>query len=82
MFGNWYDLHPFRSAIAAEEKWVQGDKFREGPGLWPGLRLTTAQDAAMMVRQRRYTLAGQANVIHPHKQCIRIFDLHQPWLKR
>ena len=82
MFGNWHDLHPFRSAIAAEEKWVQGDKCWGSPGLWPGLRLTTAQNAAMRVRQRRYTLVGRLNEIHPHKQCIRIFDLYQPRIKR
>ena len=78
MFGNWDDLHPFRSAIASEEKWVQGRKCWG----WPGLSLTGAQRAAMLVRQRRYTLAGSEDVIHPHKQCIRVFNLYQPSMKR
>ena len=79
MFGTWDDLHHFRSAIAGDEKWVEGDKCW---GVWPGLRLTRAQDAATEVKQRRYTLAGSENVIHPHKHCIRIFDLYQPRMKR
>ena len=79
MFGNWDDFHPFRSAIADEEKWVQGGKCWGG---WPGLSLTRAQGAAMSVRQRRYTVVGYEDVIHPHKVCIRIFNLYQPWMKR
>ena len=79
MFGNWDDLHHFRSAISGHEKWVQGDKCW---GEWPGLMLTGAQYAAIAVKQRRYTLAGSENVIHPHKNCIRIFDLRQPWIER
>ena len=79
MFGNWHDLHAFRSAIADEEKWVQGGKCWGG---WPELRLTRAQGAVMLVRQRRYTVVGYEDVIHPHKVCIRIFNLYQPWMKR
>ena len=78
MFGDWYDLHPFRTAIAGDKEWVQGDKCWH----WPGLTLTGAQFAAVNVRQRRYTLVGSENVIHPHKRCIRIFDLYKPWLKQ
>lgn len=79
MFGNWDDLHLFRSAIASEGKWVQGPKCWGG---WPDVRLTWAQEAATMVKQRRYTLVGGENVIHPHKICIRIFNLYQSQVKR
>ena len=79
MFGMWHDLHDFRSAIADEEKWVQGDKCW---GEWPELGLTGEQYTALLVRQRRYTLVGSENVIHPHKVCIRVFNLYQPWMKR
>lgn len=78
MYGNWHDLHPFRSAIAGDEQWVEGDKCWD----WPGVRLTEAQYAAVSIRQRRYSLAGIDNGIHPHKCCIRVFDLYKSRMKR
>ena len=72
MFGKWDDLHRFRSAIASEGQWVQGPKCWGG---WPDVTLTWSQSSATMVRQRRYTLAGAENVVHPLEICIRIFNL-------
>ena len=68
-YGKWETLHHLREAIAGDGRWVEGDKCYG----WPGLTLTKAQDAAVSVRQRRYTLAGSEHVVHPHKECIRVF---------
>lgn len=71
-FGDWDTLHHIRQAIADDEQWAEGDKCYA----WPGLSLTNAQKTAVSVRQRRYTLAGDEDYVHPHRQCIRVF--HTP----
>ncbi len=68
-YGKWETLLHLREAIADDARWVEGDRCYG----WPGLTLTKAQDAAVSVRQRRYTLAGSEDVVHPHKECIRVF---------
>lgn len=72
-FGTWHTLHDLRKAIADDHSWEEGDKCYG----WPGLSLTEAQSAAVSVPQRRYTLAGSENVIHPHRECIRIFHTYR-----
>lgn len=71
--GNWHSLHHFHEAVASDEQWVEGEKCYE----WPGLSLTAAQYRAVHVKQRRYTLAGREDVVHPHKLCVRAFHIYR-----
>lgn len=75
-FGNWHDLYHFRHAIASDDQWVEGARRYS----WPGLRLTRWQDAAVRVKQRRYSLAWDlfGAQTHPHKCCIRVFHAGAP----
>ena len=68
-FGKWETLHHLRKAIASDDQWVEGDKCYR----WPGLSLSVAQEKAVNSKQRRYSLAGYEDVVHPHKECVRIF---------
>ena len=77
-FGNWYDLQHLRDAIAPGDEWVDGGIRYD----WPALRLTRAQEAPLSVRQRRYTVVGSEDIVHPHKQCIRVFTAYRPTVER
>ena len=77
-YGGWDTLHHLREAIAADKHWVQGGRCSG----WPGLSLTRAQFTAIMVKQRRYTVAGIENVVHPHSQCVRVFHAYGSGLER
>ena len=72
-FGGWHSLHDLRKAIADDGHWVEEGKCYS----WPGLSLTEAQDDAVDVKQRRYTMIGSEHLNHPHKQCIRIFRTYR-----
>lgn len=73
-FGKWDTLHDLRKAIASDDQWVEGDKCYKGPEL----SLSVAQKKAVSSKQRRYTLVGYEDVIHPHKECVRIFHAYRP----
>lgn len=73
-FGKWETLHDLRKAIASDDQWVEGDKCYR----WPGLSLSVAQEKAVSVKQRRYTLVGYEDVVHPHKECVRVFHAYRP----
>ena len=77
-FGRLDDLNHFREAIAGGDEWVEGDKCY----VWPELRLTGAQYAAVNVQTRRYTIVGRENVVHPHKVCIRVSKLYRSKTER
>lgn len=77
-YGGWDTLHHLRQAIAEDKHWGQGGRCSG----WPGLSLTRAQLAAIMVKQRRYTVAGMEDVVHPHSQCVRVFHAYGSGLER
>ena len=73
-FGDCDALYRFREVIAGKDQWVEEDLWYT----WPGLRLNRLQDVAVSAQQRRYTLAGTEDVVHPHKIGVRVFHLYRP----
>lgn len=77
-FGNWYTMHHLRKAITGDDQWAQEDMHYR----WPGLSLSVSQDKAVSVKQRTYSVIGLEDSVHPHKQCIRVFNAYRPKKKR
>lgn len=73
-FGNWDSMHHLRKPIASDDEWVEMNSHCG----WPGLSLSVAQDKAVRVKQRSYTLIGYEDTVHPHKQCVRSFSAYRP----
>lgn len=55
-----------------EQGWVEEGRCDR----WPLLSLSTNEDAAVRVRQRRYTNVG-AEEMHRHRVCVRVFHLYK-----
>ena len=73
-FGNWDTMLYLRKAIARDDQWVEGKKCYG----WPGLSLSTSQSKAVGIKQRNYALVGYEDWVHPHQQCIRVFNAYRP----